>query len=103
MGGGRTQWANFFNACFLLVVPVPRPRPDQHGPDDGARFHPGLHRLQAVPAQGVAEGRGRREEQLFVFAVTVLVTVTTDLLIGIAAGIALELMMSMWTWASGTR
>jgi len=35
-------------------------------------------------------------EQLFVFTVTVLVTVTTDLLIGIAAGIALELLMGLW-------
>ena len=35
-------------------------------------------------------------EQLFVFAVTVLVTVSTDLLIGISAGIAMELVISMW-------
>ena len=35
-------------------------------------------------------------EQLFVFTVTVLVTVTTDLLLGIAAGIALELTMNLW-------
>ncbi len=36
------------------------------------------------------------KEQFFIFAVTVLVTVTTDLLIGIGAGIALELVMSTW-------
>jgi carbonic anhydrase len=35
-------------------------------------------------------------EQFVVFTLTVLVTVTTDLLIGIAAGIVLELLLNLW-------
>jgi carbonic anhydrase len=35
-------------------------------------------------------------EQFVIFSVTLLVTLTTDLLIGIAAGIALELVLNLW-------
>jgi MFS superfamily sulfate permease-like transporter len=96
MGGGRTQWANFFNACFLLSFLI---------------F--GRSLINMVPMTVLASilvfigfklCRPRvwvkvaniGAEQLFVFTVTVLVTVSTDLLMGIAAGIALELVMSLW-------
>src|ERR1700739_1971595 len=35
-------------------------------------------------------------EQFVVFSVTVLVTVTTDLLMGIVAGVILELLLNLW-------
>ncbi len=96
MGGGRTQWANFFNASFLLSF-----------------LFFGRELINMVPMAVLASilvfigfklcrPKVWRKvsdigmEQLFVFTVTVLVTVTTDLLIGIATGIALELLMSMW-------
>jgi MFS superfamily sulfate permease-like transporter len=96
IGGGRTQWANFFNACFLLAFLI---------------FARGLINLvpMAVLASilvfiGFKLCRAKvwmkvaavGSEQLLIFTVTVLVTVTTDLLIGIAAGIALELALSLW-------
>ena len=96
IGGGRTQWANFYNACFLLtfllfarnlinMVPLTvlasilvfigfklcRPKVWKHVADIGT-------------------------EHIAIFAVTVLVTVTTDLLIGIAAGVALKLVVNLW-------
>ena len=96
MGGGRTQWANFFNACFLLSF-----------------LFFGRDLINMVPMTVLAsilvfigfklcrpkvwlKVANIGMEQLFVFTVTILITVTTDLLIGIAAGIALELLMSMW-------
>lgn len=96
MGGGRTQWANFFNACFLLGFLIL-----------------GRDVINAVPMAVLAsilvfigfklcrpkvwsKVAEIGAEQLLVFTVTVVVTVTTDLLIGIAAGIAVELLMSLW-------
>ncbi len=96
IGGGRTQWANFFNACCLLTF-----------------LCFGRELINLVPTTVLAsilvfigyklcrpkvwaEVAQVGAEQLFIFTVTVLVTVTTDLLIGIAAGLALELVMSLW-------
>jgi MFS superfamily sulfate permease-like transporter len=96
MGGGRTQWANFYNACFLLSF-----------------LFFGRSLINMVPMAVLAsilvfigyklcrpkvwvKVANIGIEQLLVFTVTVLVTVSTDLLIGIAAGIALELLMSTW-------
>ena len=96
LGGGRTQWANFYNACFLLTF-----------------LFFGRDLINMVPMAVLAsilvfigyklcrpkvwlKVAHIGKEQFFIFTVTVLVTVTTDLLIGIAAGIALELMLNMW-------
>jgi MFS superfamily sulfate permease-like transporter len=96
LGGGRTQWANFYNACFLLTFLL---------------F--GRYLINMVPMAVLAAilvfigyklckpavwlkvarvGTG----QLVIFTLTVLVTVTTDLLMGIAAGIFLELLLNLW-------
>jgi carbonic anhydrase len=96
IGGGRTQWANFFNACFLLTLLL---------------F--GRELINLVPKSVLAailvfigyklcrpklwlHTAQIGVEQFAIFAVTVLVTVTTDLLIGIAAGVALKLVMNLW-------
>lgn len=96
IGGGRTQWANFYNACFLLMfllfarswinmVPMVvlasilvfigfklcRPRVWRH-----------------VARVGL--------EQLFICGVTVLTTVTTDLLIGVGVGVGMKLALNLW-------
>jgi len=96
IGGGRTQWANFYNASFLIFYLVL-----------------GRHVLNLMPLSAlgaivlfigyklcapkvwkhVAHIGG---EQLFVFTATVLVTVTTDLLWGIAAGMLTKLALEIW-------
>lgn len=96
MGGGRTQWANFYNACFLLVFVLLC--------TDLINLVP-LTVLAAVlvfigyklcrPAVWFNAARVGTE-QFVVFATTVLVTVTTDLLIGIFAGVAAELILNLW-------
>jgi carbonic anhydrase len=96
MGGGRTQWANFFNASFLLAfLLLGRPL---------INLVPTAVLASILVFIGFKLCRPKvwrkvaniGTEQLFVFTVTVLVTVSTDLLIGIAAGIVLELVMSLW-------
>jgi carbonic anhydrase len=87
VAGGRTQWANFYNACFLITYIVL------------GRNVINLLPLSALGAVVLYTGYKLcaprvwkhiahiGSEQLFVFTATVLVTVTTDLLWGIAAGI----------------
>ncbi|WP_082958952.1 SulP family inorganic anion transporter [Mycobacterium sp. E3198] len=96
LGGGRTQWANFYNACFLLAFVLL-----------------GSNLIDMVPLTvlaailvfigyklcrpGVWLNVARvGTEQFVVFSTTLLVTVTTDLLIGIGAGIVLELVLNLW-------
>ena len=97
LGGGRTQWANFFNACFLLVF-----------------LTAGRELINLVPKCVLAaillfigfklcrpkvwlETARVGWEQFVIFAVTVFVTVTTDLLIGIAAGVAVKYLLTLWS------
>ena len=96
IGGGRTQWANFYNACFLLIFLL------------AAR--PLINMVPYVVLASILTFVGFKlcrpkvwahtahigMEQLVIFAFTVLVTVTTDLLIGIIAGVALKLVLNLW-------
>lgn len=94
--GSKTRNANMFHGLFLLAFVL---------------LLPGLiHRipLAALGAMLVYTGfrlASPREfihtfqigaEQLVVFVGTIVVTLATDLLVGIAAGIALELMFHLW-------
>lgn len=96
IGGGRTQWANFYNALCLTIFLV---------------FGRGLINMvpKAVLASilvfiGYKLARPKvwkhvariGVEQFVIFTVTVLVTVTTDLLIGVFTGVLLKLMMVAW-------
>lgn len=96
LGGGRTQWANFYNACFLLtflslgrdlINMVPMAVLAAILVFIGFKLcRPGV--WQKVERVGT--------EQFLIFTVTVLATVTTDLLIGIGIGIVLELILNAW-------
>ena len=96
IGGGRTQWANFFNACFLTTLLI-------FG-RDLINLVPKAVLAAILVFIGFKLCRPKvwvkvahiGFEQLLVFTVTVLVTVSTDLLIGIFAGIAMELVIRMW-------
>ncbi len=88
--GGRTRWANFFHGFFLLVAM--------------ALFIPVIEMIpnSALAALLIAVGYRLASpneffktykigaEQLVIFVVTILVTVATDLLVGIASGIAMK-------------
>ena len=96
MAGGRTQWANFYNACFLLTfVLLGRYVIDMVPMAVLAAILVFIGYKLCKPALWLKVARVGTE-QFVVFFTTLLVTVTTDLLIGIAAGIALELVLNLW-------
>jgi MFS superfamily sulfate permease-like transporter len=88
--GGRTRWANFFHGFFLLVAML--------------LFIPVIEMIpnSALAALLIAVGYRLASpneffktykigaEQLTIFVVTIIVTVATDLLVGIASGIVVK-------------
>ena len=96
MAGGRTQWANFYNACFLLTfVLLGRYVIDMVPMAVLAAILVFIGYKLCKPALWLKVAR-IGTEQFVVFVTTLLVTVTTDLLIGIVAGVALELLLNLW-------
>jgi MFS superfamily sulfate permease-like transporter len=96
VGGGRTQWANFYNAMFLILYLVVGRNLINMMPLSvlGAIVIYTGYKLCAPKVwKHVAHIGG---EQLFVFTATVLVTLTTDLLWGIAAGMLTKLALEIW-------
>ncbi|WP_266367013.1 SulP family inorganic anion transporter [Tellurirhabdus rosea] len=93
--GGRTRWANFFHGLFLLLfvvllVPVIKLVPVA-----------ALAAMLISVGYRLANPKEFRhmyhigKEQLIVFVATILVTLATDLLIGIAAGILVKLLIEL--------
>lgn len=95
IGGGRTLWANFFNAIMLLVFMfLARPLINQVPLAVLAAILIFIGWKLCGPKvwkQTAAIGI----EQLAVFLVTLIVTVSTDLLIGIGVGVLLKLLMDL--------
>lgn len=96
LGGGRTQWANFYNACFLLIFLILG--------GDLINLVPKCVLASILVFIGYKLCKPKvwihmakiGKEQLAIFTATVLVTVTTDLLIGIAVGVAMKFALCVW-------
>jgi carbonic anhydrase len=103
LAGGRTQWANFYNACFLIIYLLIGRNLINMMPYSalGAIVLYTGYKLCAPKVWKHIAHIG--SEQLFVFTTTVLVTVTTDLLWGIAAGILAKLLFELVTVACVVR
>jgi MFS superfamily sulfate permease-like transporter len=93
VAGGRTQWANFYNATFLILYILVGRNVINMMPLSvlGAIVLFTGYKLCAPRVWKHIAHIG--SEQLFVFTVTVLVTISTDLLWGIAAGIVAKLVL----------
>ncbi len=88
--GGRTRWANFFHGSFLLVAMI--------------AFIPVIEMIPNTALAALLISVGYRlaspneffktykigSEQLVIFITTIIVTLATDLLIGVGAGIAMK-------------
>jgi carbonic anhydrase len=93
MAGGRTQWANFYNASFLIAYLVLGRSVINMMPYSALGavvLYTGFKLCSPKVWKHVAH---IGTEQLLVFTTTVLVTVTTDLLWGIIAGIATKFLL----------
>lgn len=88
--GGRTRWSNFFHGLFLLIamllfIPVIEMIPNT-----------ALAALLIAVAYRLASPNEFYKtykvgsEQLVIFVITIIVTVSTDLLLGVAAGIVFK-------------
>jgi MFS superfamily sulfate permease-like transporter len=93
--GARTRWANFFHGIFLLLavlVAVPFIEMIPNAALAAMLIYVGF-RL-AHPKE-FRQMWNIGKQQFFVFTATVLVTLTTDLLIGVGSGIFLELIFAL--------
>jgi MFS superfamily sulfate permease-like transporter len=96
IGGGRTQWANFYNAMFLLgFLLLARPLINQVPYVVLASILTFVGYKLCRPKVWVHVAQIGLE-QFVVFATTVLVTVSSDLLIGIFAGVLVKLAINLW-------
>lgn len=97
--GGRTRWANFFHGFFLLVAML--------------LFIPVIEMIPNAALAALLIAVGYRlaspkeffkvyrigSDQLFVFVITIIVTIATDLLIGIGAGILTKFIVHVFNGA----
>jgi carbonic anhydrase len=95
VSGGRTLWANFANACCLLCfLFVARPLINliPYAALAAILIYTGYRMCEPVIWKHVAHiGR----EQLFLFTVTIIATLATDLLWGIAIGMCVKLCLNL--------
>lgn len=94
--GGKTRWANFFHGMFLLLaillaVPVIEMIPNV-----------ALAAMLVFVGFRLAHPREFKHmlhigvDQFIIFVATVIITLSTDLLIGVGSGIALELLVNLF-------
>lgn len=98
--GAKTKWSNFFHGCFLLIamlvfIPVIELIPNAAL---AAMLIFAGYRL-AAPKEFVHVYHIGKE-QLFIFLITIVVTLAEDLLLGVAAGILLKMLFHLYNGAT---
>jgi MFS superfamily sulfate permease-like transporter len=96
MVGAKTRWSNFFHGLFILIfVLCATPVIDRIPVAALAALLVITGYRLAAPAvfKHTFEIGG---EQLFIFCVTILVTLATDLLIGVATGVVVKLLLHIY-------
>jgi MFS superfamily sulfate permease-like transporter len=89
--GAQTSWANFFHGAFLLLFVVFFPRLIHSIPLAALASLLVFTGFRLASPREFANVMGIGKEQLFIFVVTIISVIATDLLIGVAIGILVEL------------
>jgi MFS superfamily sulfate permease-like transporter len=98
--GGVTRWANFFHGVFLLLavlIAIPVIEMIPNAALAAMLIYVGVklaHPREFIHAWHVGK------EQFVIFTATVIVTLATDLLLGVGTGIVLEIIVNMVNGAS---
>ncbi len=89
--GAKTSWANFFHGAFLLLFVVFFPRLIHSIPLAALASLLVFTGFRLASPREFANVMGIGKEQLFIFVVTIISVIATDLLIGVAIGIVVKL------------
>jgi MFS superfamily sulfate permease-like transporter len=93
--GAKTGWANFFHGLFLLLFVVLFPRLIHSIPLTSLASLLVFTGYRLASPKEFAKVMGIGKEQLFIFLVTIVGVLATDLLIGVAIGILAEFAVHM--------
>ncbi|MDO9214630.1 MAG: SulP family inorganic anion transporter [Methylococcales bacterium] len=89
--GAKTSWANFFHGSLLLLFVVLFPRLIHSIPLAALASLLVFTGFRLASPKEFAKVMGIGKEQLFIFVITVLGVIATDLLVGVAIGIVVKL------------
>lgn len=98
--GARTRWANFFHGIFLLIAVLIGVQFIEMIPNVALAAMLIFVGFRLAHPKQFAHTLHIGKEQLVVFCVTILVTISTDLLMGVGSGIILELIINLLNGAS---
>jgi MFS superfamily sulfate permease-like transporter len=93
--GAKTRWANFFHGLFLLVFVAFAGALITQIPVAALAAMLIYTGFRLASPKEFAHTYHKGAEQLFIFLVTIVVTLATDLLVGIAAGIVTKLIIHL--------
>lgn len=93
--GARTRWANFFHGLFLLISVLVGVQFIEMIPNVALAAMLIFVGFRLAHPKQFKHALHIGKEQLFVFTVTILVTISTDLLMGVGSGILLELIINL--------
>ena len=93
--GAKTAWANFFHGAFLLLSLALIPGVIQMIPQAALAAMLVYTGYRLAAPKEFAHAYHVGVEQLFLFSVTLAVTVSTDLLIGVATGLVCKILLHL--------
>ncbi len=98
--GGKTRWANFFHGLFLLLAVIIAVPLIEMIPNTALAAMLIFVGFKLAHPKEFAHMWHIGKEQFLVFTTTVIVTLATDLLVGVGTGIALEIIINLINGAS---